>query len=137
LFNWQKQRYYQIANPTKTELIIHTYTPIKMEFPITRERLQHFQAEYKEIQNEKFISNVVDGLTHKIFEIAGQQNGMNPTTMLQVMIRELGDQRKYGRMFFGLLTDYIPQIMNKLQERFPDTTITMDPMKTYLYIDWS
>lgn len=102
-----------------------------MEFPITRERLQNFQAEYKEFQNEKFISNVVESLTYKIFEMAGRQN-----RMLQVMIRELNNQRNYG-MLFGLLTDYIPQIMNKLQERFPGTTITMDPMKTYLYIDWS
>ena len=118
------------------DLIIHTYNPIKMDFPITRERLQNFQAEYKQFQNEKFISNVVESLTHKIFEIAGRQNCMNPTRMLQVMIRELNDQRNYGIMF-GVLTDYIPQIMNKLQERFPGITITLDPMKTYLYIDWS
>jgi hypothetical protein len=106
-----------------------------MEFPITRERLQNFQAEYKHFQNEKIISKIVESLTHKIFEMAGRQNVMNPTRMLQVMIREFGDQ-KYG-MLFGMLTDYIPQIISKLQERFPGTTITLDPMKTYLYIDWS
>ena len=107
-----------------------------MEFPITRERLQNFQEEYKEFQNEKFISKVVESVTYKIFEMAGLQNGINPTRMLQVMIRQLNDQKNYG-MLFGLFTDYIPQIINKLQERFPGTTITLDPMKTYLYIDWS
>ena len=107
-----------------------------MEFPITRERLQNFQAEYKQFQNEKIISKIVESLTHKIFEMAGRQNVMNPTRMLQVMIREFGDQKNYG-MLFGSLTDYIPHIISKLQERFPGTTITMDPMKTYLYIDWS
>ena len=107
-----------------------------MEFPITRERLQNFQSEYKQFQNEKVISKIVESLTHKIFEMAGRQNGMNPTRILQVMTRELNDQRNYG-ILFGLFTDYIPQIIYKLQERFPDITITMDPMKTYLYIDWS
>ena len=107
-----------------------------MEFPITRERLQNFQGEYKQFQNEKIISKIVESLTHKIFEMAGKQTGMNPTRMLQVMIREFSNQKNYG-MLFGLLTDYIPHIISKLQERFPGTTITMDPMKTYLYIDWS
>ena len=68
--------------------------------------------------------------------MAGRQNFMNPTRMLQVMIGEFNDSRNYG-VIFGMLTDYIPQIISKLQERFPGTTITLDPMKTYLYIDWS
>ena len=31
----------------------------------------------------------------------------------------------------------IQEILNKLQARFPDTIIILDPMKTYIFIDWS
>jgi hypothetical protein len=108
-----------------------------MEFPITRERLQNFQAEYKQFQNEKIISKIVESLTHKIFEMAGRQNVMNPTRMLQVTVGDLYNNREYSGPIFGIVLDNISQIISKLQERFPGTTITMDPMKTYLYIDWS
>jgi hypothetical protein len=108
-----------------------------MEFPITRERLQNFQAEYKHFHNEKFISKVVESITHKIFEMAGRQNGMNPIRMLQITARELYNNAEYSGPIFGIVLDNISQIISKLQERFPGTTITIDPMKTYLYIDWS
>jgi hypothetical protein len=105
-----------------------------MEFPITRERLLNFSGEYKEFQNAKVISKIVEVLTHKIFEVAGRQN--NSIRMIQVMLCEFQDSRNY-RILLGVLADYIPQIITNLQERFPDIDIAVDPMKTYLYIDWS
>lgn len=108
-----------------------------MEFPITRERLQNFQEEYKKFQNEKFISKVIESITYKIIEMAGRQNIRNPTRMLQVTARDLYNNAEYSGPIFGIVLDNMLKIINNLQERFPGTTITMDPMKTYLYIDWS
>jgi len=109
----------------------------QMEFPITRERLQNFQAEYEEFKTRKFISRIIEDLTSKIIGIAGQEKYRNPIRMLKVTASDLYNNAEYSGPIFGIVLDNISQIISKLQERFPGTIITMDPMKTYLYIDWS
>jgi hypothetical protein len=108
-----------------------------MEFPITRERLQNFSVEYKELTITKLISLVVEDLTNRIINTAGMNNTHGPQIcVLKVMIRELSQHISHVRGIYNLL-DYMPRVISKLQERFPDIQIMLDPMKTYLYIDWS
>lgn len=94
-----------------------------MEFPITRIRLQN-------ICNEKFISDIIEVLTERIIQTA-----YNNTTKLQILLREL--HRRQTVLRHVSIEDNIPKIISKLQERFPDTTITLDTQKTYIYVDWS
>jgi hypothetical protein len=103
-----------------------------MDFPITRERLQNFQGEYNEFYRLRILSKIVEDLSSRITGTAGRHTSQN----LKVGMGELGIPGGYDNIL-GRISDYIPQIITKLQERFPDTTITLDPMKSYLYIDWS
>jgi uncharacterized protein YqgV (UPF0045/DUF77 family) len=108
-----------------------------MEFPITRERLQNFSVEYKELTITKLISLVVEDLTSRIINRAGMNNTHGPQIcVLKVMIDDLSRHIRHVRGIYNLL-DYMPRVISKLQERFPDIQIMLDPMKTYLYIDWS
>ena len=109
-----------------------------MEFPITRERLQNFSVEYKELTITKLISLVVEDLTNRIINTAGMNNTHGPQICgLKIMIRELSQHIRHGRGIIYDILVYMPQVISKLQERFPDIQIMLDPMKTYLYIDWS
>jgi very-short-patch-repair endonuclease len=111
-----------------------------MEFPITRARLQNIHSERQQLIKTKYIDYVLEGITKKIIESAdrGTHGLMKPTT-LQIMLndsttlftRSHNDMPSCGRHVF------IPEILRKVQERFPDTTISLDPMNTYIYIDWS
>jgi len=94
-----------------------------MEFPITRVRLQN-------ICNEKFISDIIELLTDRIIQTA-----YNNTTKLQVLLRDF--HRRQTVLRHVSIEENMPKIISKLHERFPDTTITLDTMKTYIYVDWS
>jgi len=106
-----------------------------MEFPISRSRLQNFHSEYNRMQTEKYIEAVVESLTQRIMEKAGKTSIMSTnTSSLQIMLRELNFR---GYESCGRILSHIAEIISKFQSRFPDTTISLDPMKTYMYIDWS
>jgi hypothetical protein len=112
-----------------------------MEFPITKNRLQNIIDELYVIHIEKYISETVEYLTYEIFKQASRPFQKN----LQIYINTISinykppefiirHQRANGRI---QITDHIIEILNKLKERFPDTVICLDPMKTYFFIDWS
>ena len=101
-----------------------------MEFPITRVRLQNMREEYMRINNEKVISEIIKVLTDRII-----QNAYNNKKNLQILIKEF--YKRQTVLNSSSIEDHIPKIICKLQESFPDITITLDPMKTYIYVDWS
>jgi hypothetical protein len=121
-----------------------------MEFPITRARLQNIGEEYIRITNEKTVIEIVEALSNQIIQKACDPNYKN----LQISVGNLGSISTNVRVRVrsrSSIDDYIPKVMTKLQERFPDITIRLDsdspldldtgkaydPMKSYIYIDWS
>jgi hypothetical protein len=114
-----------------------------MEFPITKNRLQNISDELYLIHIKKYISETVEYLTNEIFKavvrspfhknlqipINSISVNYNPEIMMIIMRNKHTNRIQ--------IMDHITEILNTLQERFPDTVICLDPMKTYFFIDWS
>ena len=110
----------------------------KMKFPITREILQAFdyakeQEELKEEEIQKRLTLIIDGLC-KEFKQAMPSNskekkfvwrGLDYITMMHHQDRNSAKK------------DYIPIFIDKVKEVFIGCDIIIDPLKTYLIIDWS
>jgi hypothetical protein len=106
-----------------------------MEFPITKNRLQNITDELNRLSIEKYISEIIEYLTNQIIKEASRQTMLNNKN-LHIPINSINvEQPENCRR--PMILEYIPKILNKLQERFPDTIICLDPMKTYFFIDWS
>ena len=109
-----------------------------MKFPITRESLQAFdyakdQAELKEEEIQKLLTLNLDGLC-KEFKQAMPSNTkekkfvwrrLHNITMINHPDRSLSKK------------DYIPIFIDRVKEVFIGCDIIIDPLKTYLIIDWS
>ena len=109
-----------------------------MKFPITRERLQAYeyakdQEELKEEEIQKRLTLILDGLC-KQFKQAMPSNtkekkfvwrGLNDILLMNVQDRNSAKK------------DYIPIFIDKVKEVFIGCDIIIDPLKTYLIIDWS
>ena len=111
-----------------------------MEFPITKNRLQNITDELNRLSIEKYISEIIEYLTNKIIKEASRQTMLKnlhiPINSIQVVPPELIINYNQNRRR-PIILEHIPEILNKLQYRFPDTNICLDPMKTYIFIDWS
>ena len=106
-----------------------------MKFPITRESLQTYnqvkaQEELIEEENQKKITEVLDRLC-KEFKQCMPSNSNNKKFVWKNIqqIRSIGRGSKYD--------EYLPQFIEKLKEIFIGCDIIIDPLKTYIIIDWS
>ena len=109
-----------------------------MKFPITREILQAFdyakeQEELKEEEIQKRLTLILDSLC-KDFKQSMPSNSrekkfvwrkLNNITMMNHQDRTSSKK------------DYIPIFIDKVKEVFIGCDIIIDPLKTYLIIDWS
>ena len=110
-----------------------------MKFPITRESLQAFdyakeQEELKEEKIQKTLTLILDGLCTEFKSTMPSNSkekkfvwrrGLNNITMMNHPDRNL--EKK----------DYIPIFIDKVKEVFIGCDIILDPLRTYLIIDWS
>lgn len=109
------------------------------EFPISRERLQNIREEHERVQREhervqriKYIDLVVEYITNVIIR---QAYIMKRTITMR--FTDIAHNNKSNERGIPTIPSCIDIVIDKLREKFPDTTITIDPAKTYLYIDWS
>lgn len=110
-----------------------------MKFPITREALQMFDpVKEKEERKEDEIKAVLTRILEKLcqeFERSMHTNiGEN-----RFIWRQLYSIRDISIAGFPIQkTDtHLPRFLNMLEETFIGCKIIMDPLKTYLIIDWS
>jgi hypothetical protein len=132
-----------------------------MQFPITRERLQNLSKEFEEAQIKKFINIVVECVKHSILvkayddspnktptgnAIAARVANNNKPKMLKLNLPlqpsisgyPLPNQEKLTYTPpYNQWNSYLPVILERLHELFPDVSFQVDPLKTYLLIDWS
>jgi hypothetical protein len=106
-----------------------------MKFPISRTSLQQFdyERERKELQEEENQKNLTDTICRlcKNFD-AEFHNRRNYPPKEKKFIWSL------SKNFTGLDTFiYLPQFIDKVKELFVDCDIIIDPLKTYIIIDWS
>ena len=108
-----------------------------MKFPITREILQTYnrvkaQEELIEEENQKLLTKCLDGLCNN-FKLFMPSNVETKKFVWQ----EIQQIRSIGRVSKNKYDEYLPQFIEKLKEIFIGCDIIMDPLKTYIIIDWS
>lgn len=109
-----------------------------MKFPITRETLQAFDyaKEQEELKEEEIQKNLKSILDHLCKEF--KQNIQGNSKEKKFVWRNINSIRQFH--ISGLHTkidEYLPQFIEKLKEVFIGCDIIIDPLKTYLIIDWS
>jgi hypothetical protein len=109
-----------------------------MKFPVTRESLQALDsAKYREELNEeetqKDFKAMIDRLCNEF-----ERSMFSNLQQKRFVWQELQKIRQYRRPgSHSEMDKYIPVFIEKLKEVFIGCDIIMDPLKTYLIIDWS
>ena len=109
-----------------------------MKFPITRQSLQAFDndKEQNELKEEEFQKKFTQLLENICTEF--KKNMPSNSKKKMFVWRLEGLQQLYVR---GIITmnfnEHIPMLLEKLYEIFIGCDIVVDPLKTYLVIDWS
>ena len=109
-----------------------------MKFPVTRESLQaldsaKWREELNEEEMQKDFKAIIDRLCNE-FERSMFSNLQQKRFAWQGL-QQIRQYRIGGRQ--SEMDTYLPVFIEKLKEVFIGCDITMDPLKTYLIIDWS
>jgi hypothetical protein len=111
-----------------------------MKFPITRESLQAFDSkededERKEEEIQKRLALILEGLC-KEFERSMSSNIREKKFIWRQIhqIKQMSPGVSIGDMEKA---PYLPRFVEKLKEAFVGCDIIIDPLKTYIIIDWS
>lgn len=112
-----------------------------MKFPITRETLQAFDyaKEQKELRQEELhqrIEIVLENLC-KTFKMNIQSNSQQKKFIWQLNYFNIYSIGNQNSKFNYTVDEYLPQFIDKLKEIFIGCDIIIDPLETYLIIDWS
>ena len=109
-----------------------------MKFPITRETLQAF--DYAKEQEELKDEEIQKRLTLILGELCKEfkQNMHINSKEKKFVWRNINNIRQFHTPGYNSKMDeYLPQFIDKLKEVFIGCDIIIDPLKTYLIIDWS
>lgn len=121
-----------------------------MDFPILRKHLQALSlthdSELFEKQVKEHITKEVNRITH--FVLLAAENGDKhyicryPEYIFNVYFQKKVIGEKWPSVFINcgpnaLKRCVIPDIVNELKLKFPDTTIISDQNNSYILIDWS
>ena len=96
-----------------------------MKFPITREELQTFNRE------EYIINDRINKSVQQVCDRIKQQILYGSREKRFIVRDELPNRQQVGR------DAIISMFMDRLKETFIECDITIDPLKTYIIIDWS
>jgi hypothetical protein len=105
-----------------------------MKFPITRESLQAFDSarDYKEEQQEQDQKRLIENLERlcKDFKKSMRENSKEKKFVWKQL-------DSVGYLMSTTKVESLLQFIDKLKEIFIGCDIIVDPLKTYLIIDWS
>lgn len=118
-----------------------------MEFPMNRQRLQDIRKEIEDDVVEKSIEGIVNDIkeqiiAHAYFPCLEHLGGISKTKLKITRSDYHGFRRSvwikgFGIPFTEMLKTHFDLILNKLQTLFPDVSFQLDPLKTYILVDWS
>lgn len=118
-----------------------------MEFPMNRQRLQDIRKEIEDDAIEKCIEGIVNDIkeqiiAHAYFPCLEHLGGISKTKLKITRSNYGGGSRSVwlngvGISFTDTLKTRFDLILNKLQTLFPDVSFQLDPLKTYILVDWS
>ena len=109
-----------------------------MKFPITREILQAYDhAKEQEEVREEEIQKTLVGIVNRICTEC-KTNMLLYSKEKRFIWREINTVRNlHFQRYKFTMDEYFPRFIEKLQESFIGCDIIIDPLKTYLIIDWS
>jgi hypothetical protein len=108
-----------------------------MEFPITRERLQKYRA------NEAVLVETKQRVSKEIQEISKGVERTVLTTNERKYIYRISSLVRYGRLRettdvrLGNPDDILKELLVAIKNTFPDSMVVVDPLESYILIDWS
>ena len=116
-----------------------------MKFPVCREQLRNIKKEVEDEILEHNIEKAIDNIKERIimhayyglsntqlkFDIPPQFRIVIPDKWLHYL------QIAHPLAIVNPYRTYFEVIKGKLTELFPDVTFEIDPLKTYILIDWS
>jgi hypothetical protein len=110
----------------------------QLTFPISRERLATIKTEcdnhcYNRLR-ENYLKLSIDLMSKSIIKEAYRGKKFAQLHLTYQMALNYNVGSILPRQVSA--ESQLPEILNKLKERFPDCEITMDPMKTYIYVSW-
>ena len=121
-----------------------------MKFPITRECLQAFdyvkeQEELKEEEIQKRFTQILDQLCKEFKESMRSNSNekkfvwrqLNTIREFYYSVKLIGTKDDTYFQVKSKTDEYLPQFIEKLKEVFIGCDIIIDPLKTYIIIDWS
>ena len=132
-----------------------------MEFPITKEQLKTCSSVIEKELDREWVEVAVDLITNLILQCtytpskANQQRWLNynsscysvigPTSLrislpLAIQGKGVPIQSLYRARFPYYQPDMkqlFPTILETIKSRFPDTSFQVDPLQTYILIDWA
>ncbi len=111
-----------------------------MNFPYTKERLHDLHSEHLEVESVNYVIEIADHISQQIINKAiatsKKMSGVMFPEQRQLVFHfkhVLGQSR---RLLLDSRESYIPQIISLLEQRFPDSVITIDPLRTYVVVNW-
>ena len=117
-----------------------------MKFPISRETLQAFdyakeQEELKEEEVQKAFINTIDIICKEVRRsIYTNSNEKKYIWRNLHLIRNLHTEVRFPIGSYikrTTMDEYLPRFIDMLKETFIGCDIIIDPLKTYIIIDWS
>jgi len=112
-----------------------------MEFPISRERLQNYKA------NEADSVGIKQGISKEMKQICKDVEIIVLTTNERkyvyrnvAYIKRMHIESKMrigGNMALDKAFNCLNELLEAIKNTFPDCIITIDPLETYIIIDWS
>jgi hypothetical protein len=108
-----------------------------MELPISRRRLQNYRYdEATEVNAKQRVDAILKKICKGIEAVILNTDGMKYVYHIDNTIHPAIPSR--GGPTKNLQERYIlPDLIDALKTNFPDSNIIMDPLKTYILIDWS
>lgn len=107
-----------------------------MDFPITRERLQNYRLhEALAVETRQRVAKEMEGICKGV---EGTVLGTNDRRYVYRMPGHVKHPNlRESRYQLPQPTSILKDLIEAIGKAFPDSTITLDPLETYILIDWS
>jgi hypothetical protein len=112
-----------------------------MQFPITRRRLQAYKNDEYLINEtrqriDKIVKYICDNIEKTVIT-SGQRKYIYQMSHVRELRELIQGKARFSDSNLPTQPDILEQVLDALKEKFIDCDIVVDPLETYILIDWS
>lgn len=115
-----------------------------MDFPYSKERLHNLHEEHYVAEEKAYIKKIADYISQQIInkaiatskKMCGGAIVEGTYEQRQIVFHFKHILKMSNRQLIVTRESLIPQIINELRIRFPDSVITIDPLATYIIVNF-